>query len=73
MKNLDGVSQWKTILYDVPSLRSHVLHNIDDQLGYAALRKENWKLVKGLVHFKVIIFLCLGTSSIRFYRDDLRW
>ena len=47
LKNLDGVSHWKTILYDAPSLRSHILHNIDDQLGYAALRKGNWKLVKG--------------------------
>ena len=44
---MDGVSQWKTILYDAPPLRSHILHNIDDQWGYAALRKENWKLVKG--------------------------
>lgn len=47
LKELDGVSHWNTILYDKPSARNHILHNIDDQLGYAAIRKENWKLVKG--------------------------
>jgi arylsulfatase A-like enzyme len=47
LKGLDGVSHWNTVLYDKPSARNHVLHNIDDQLGYAAIRKENWKLVKG--------------------------
>ena len=47
LKGLDGVSHWNTVLYDKPSARNHVLHNIDDQLGYAAIRKDNWKLVKG--------------------------
>lgn len=47
LKGLDGFSHWNTVLYDKPSARNHVLHNIDDQLGYAAIRKENWKLVKG--------------------------
>lgn len=47
LKGLDGVSHWNTILYDKPSVRNHVLHNIDDLLGYAAIRKENFKLVKG--------------------------
>lgn len=34
-------------MYDVPSLRTHLVHNIDDRQGYAAVRKESWKLVKG--------------------------
>ncbi|EFX81012.1 hypothetical protein DAPPUDRAFT_303738 [Daphnia pulex] len=50
LKGLDGVSHWNTVLYDKPSARNHVLHNIDDQLGYAAIRKENWKLVKGTTY-----------------------
>ncbi|KAK4017979.1 hypothetical protein OUZ56_000052 [Daphnia magna] len=50
LKGLDGVSHWSTILYDKPSARHHVLHNIDDKLGYAAIRKKNWKLVKGTTY-----------------------
>lgn len=53
LKELDGVSHWNTILYDKPSARNHILHNIDDQLGYAAIRKEKWKLVKGTAHFRI--------------------
>ncbi len=56
------MSHWNTVLYDKPSARNHVLHNIDDQLGYAAIRKENWKLVKGshyTLHFlQASVFQC---------------
>ncbi len=48
--SLDGVSHWKTLMYDAPSLRTQTVHNIDDGEGYAALRKDNWKLVKGTTY-----------------------
>lgn len=57
LKGLDGVSHWSTILYDKPSARHHVLHNIDDKLGYAAIRKKNWKLVKGRCQIYQVITL----------------
>lgn len=47
LTSIDGLSQWASILNGSPSERTVVLHNIDDRLGYAALRQGNFKLVKG--------------------------
>jgi len=45
---IDGVSQWKTIFSGTPSTRPHLLHNIDDVYGFAAVRQGKYKLVKGI-------------------------
>ena len=47
---MDGISQWKSILYGQESRRRNLLHNIDDRAGYAALRQGNFKLVKGTTY-----------------------
>lgn len=43
-------------MFNMPSVRDHVLHNIDDEWGYAAIRKYNYKLVKGFSKFSFSIF-----------------
>lgn len=46
---IDGINMWPTLSEDKPSPRSDLVHNIDD-IGdvYAALRRGDWKYIKGL-------------------------
>jgi hypothetical protein len=64
--SIDGVSHWKTLMHDMPSMRSHTLHNVDDVWGYAALRKDNWKLVKGFFP----PFFASSVCYCHFFLDD---
>lgn len=47
---IDGVSQWDSLINDLPSKRTQLLHNIDDIFGYFGLRKGNYKLVQGTTY-----------------------
>lgn len=69
LKPMDGTSQWNSFLYGVPSRRSHILHNIDDQLGYAAIRHGDFKLVKGNFDSCSIFFRLGITEDV--CRNDL--
>ncbi|XP_034251455.1 arylsulfatase B-like [Thrips palmi] len=44
---LDGVDQWAALSRGAPTRRLEVLHNIDDIVKYAALRRGDWKYVTG--------------------------
>lgn len=44
---LDGVDQWSSLVYDLPSPRNDILINIDEKTRNAALRFYNWKLIVG--------------------------
>lgn len=46
--SIDGISQWNSLIEGTPSNRTQLLHNIDDFFGYAGIRKENFKLIKGI-------------------------
>ncbi|XP_054266115.1 arylsulfatase B-like [Macrosteles quadrilineatus] len=48
---IDGVDMWEALVSDKTSPRKEFVHNIDD-VGdvYAALRKGDWKYIKGNVH-----------------------
>ena len=75
--SIDGVSHWKTLMHDMPSMRSHTLHNVDDVWGYAALRKDNWKLVKGFFSIFSLVPSVIVTFSLMILgyrkRNDVRW
>lgn len=45
---IDGVDMWEALVSDKTSPRKEFVHNIDD-VGdvYAALRKGDWKYIKG--------------------------
>ncbi|KAJ8979202.1 hypothetical protein NQ317_016837, partial [Molorchus minor] len=45
--DLDGIDQWSSLVYDLPSPRNDILINIDEQTRNAALRFYNWKLIVG--------------------------
>lgn len=45
--DIDGIDQWASLVYDLPSARSDVLLNIDEKTRNAALRLSNWKLIVG--------------------------
>jgi len=45
--DLDGINQWETLVYNLASQRSEILHNIDEKGRTAAIRFHNWKLVIG--------------------------
>ncbi|GAB0094801.1 arylsulfatase I [Sergentomyia squamirostris] len=45
--DLDGVNLWRELSMDETSKRTHILHNIDDIWGSAALTVGSWKVVKG--------------------------
>lgn len=52
---LDGVSHWSALVGGSASRRRrrrrrHTVHNIDDAFGYAAVRRGNWKLVRGTTY-----------------------
>lgn len=44
---LDGIDQWSSLVYDLPSPRNDILLNIDEKTRNAALRFYNWKLIVG--------------------------
>lgn len=46
---LDGIDQWSSLVYDLPSPRNDILINIDEKTRNAALRFYNWKLIVGTV------------------------
>ncbi|XP_049956680.1 arylsulfatase B-like [Schistocerca serialis cubense] len=46
-RNMDGVDQWESLLYNLVSRRDEVLINIDEKTRNAAIRLHNWKLVIG--------------------------
>ncbi|XP_055695304.1 arylsulfatase B [Lutzomyia longipalpis] len=45
--DLDGKNLWKQLSEDEESTRTHILHNIDDIWGSAALTIGDWKVIKG--------------------------
>lgn len=45
--DIDGIDQWSSLMYDLPSPRNDILLNIDEESRNAALRFYNWKLVVG--------------------------
>ncbi|XP_019866149.2 arylsulfatase B-like [Aethina tumida] len=45
--DLDGIDQWSSLVYDLPSPRNDILINIDEKTRNAALRFYNWKLIVG--------------------------
>ncbi|PRD36581.1 UNVERIFIED_CONTAM: Arsi [Trichonephila clavipes] len=44
---IDGINMWKALLYNLPSPRIEVLHNIDIFTGMMALRRGDYKLIVG--------------------------
>ncbi|RZC40775.1 arylsulfatase B-like, partial [Asbolus verrucosus] len=44
---LDGIDQWSSLVYDLPSARNDILLNIDEKTRNAALRFSYWKLIVG--------------------------
>lgn len=47
---LDGLDQWSSLVYDLPSPRTDILININEQSRNAALRFNNWKLLVGKIY-----------------------
>nr|UNO37562.1 sulf2 [Psylliodes hospes] len=45
--DMDGIDQWSSLVYDLPSPRNDILLNIDEKTRNAALRFYNWKLIIG--------------------------
>ncbi|XP_023025565.2 arylsulfatase B [Leptinotarsa decemlineata] len=45
--DLDGIDQWSSLVYDLPSARNDILINLDEKTRNAALRFYNWKLIVG--------------------------
>lgn len=45
--HVDGIDQWPTIAYGLPSRRTELLVNINPIKGWGAIIKNGWKLVKG--------------------------
>nr|CAH7737317.1 unnamed protein product [Callosobruchus chinensis] len=44
---IDGIDQWPSLVYDLPSPRNDILLNINEKTRNAALRFYNWKLIVG--------------------------
>lgn len=55
--DIDGIDQWPTFAYDLPSARNDVLLNIDENTRNAALRFYNWKLIVGKLRL-YLLFCC---------------
>lgn len=47
IEGIDGVDMWSSLSQDTPSIRTEVLHNIDEIWGSSALTVGEWKLVNG--------------------------
>ena len=47
-KELDGFNMWEALSENLQSPRNHILHNMVESRKIAALRTDNWKLVKGI-------------------------
>ncbi|EFA02301.1 arylsulfatase B [Tribolium castaneum] len=45
--DLDGIDQWSSLVYDLPSARNDIPLNIDEKTRNAALRFSYWKLIVG--------------------------
>ena len=45
--DIDGVSMWDALVNNTESPRKELLHNIDDEVPYAALRYGDYKVVTG--------------------------
>lgn len=45
--NIDGIDMWASLSENKTSLRTEVLHNIDDKYNYAALTRGDWKYITG--------------------------
>ncbi|KAL3266707.1 hypothetical protein HHI36_010869 [Cryptolaemus montrouzieri] len=45
--DIDGIDQWASLVYELPSARNDILLNIDEKTRNAALRLSNWKLIVG--------------------------
>ncbi|KAJ8909740.1 hypothetical protein NQ315_013544, partial [Exocentrus adspersus] len=45
--DLDGIDQWSSLVFNLPSPRNDILLNIDERTRHAALRFYNWKLIVG--------------------------
>ena len=54
LAGIDGIDMWDSLINDLPSPRHELLHNIDDEIPYAALRYGDYKLVQGNITTKVI-------------------
>lgn len=44
---ISGKNLWDSLSMDQPSIRTEILHNIDDIWGSAAVTVNDWKLIKG--------------------------
>ena len=49
-QKLDGFNMWTVLSEDSLSTRHEVLHNIDESRSIVALRKDEWKMVKGTTY-----------------------
>lgn len=45
--DIDGIDQWSSLVYDLPSPRTDILIDIDEKTRNAALRLSNWKIIVG--------------------------
>jgi hypothetical protein len=56
--DVDGINQWESLVYNLASPRTEILHNIDEKGRTAAIRSHNWKLVIGIpplvLHLQVL-------------------
>ncbi|XP_026738978.1 arylsulfatase I [Trichoplusia ni] len=49
-ENIDGIDTWEALSEDLPSRRTDLVHNIDDQLGYGSITVGEWKVHKGTTY-----------------------
>ncbi|KAI8440600.1 hypothetical protein MSG28_001821 [Choristoneura fumiferana] len=54
IENIDGFDLWPALSEDQPSVRTSILHNIDDIFGSAAISVDKWKLHKGTMKSPVL-------------------
>ncbi|XP_069679245.1 arylsulfatase B-like [Periplaneta americana] len=51
IKNIDGIDMWDVISQDLPSPRTKLLVNIDDNVPYTAMRLGKYKYINGSTFF----------------------